>query len=154
MVIHNPDAGRSGIYTSETVAGDSNPRIVNATLVGRATTSVNASGDDSASQFGILFADNTDQIRMANVLIANFTNGCFQVNDGADLSQIDPDIPGPNYLDGVHCANNNGGNGGFGVLSSSGVANLPAETRAPTNSPAGPDAVSYTHLTLPTTPYV
>ena len=154
MVIHNPDEGRSGIYASETVAGDSNPRIVNATLVGRASTSVNASGDDSASQFGVLFADNTDQIRMANVLIANFTNGCFQVNDGADLSQIDPDIPGPNYLDGVHCANNNGGNGGFGAISSSGVAGFPAETLAPTNSPAGPDANGHVYYNGGSNPIV
>jgi len=111
MVIHNPDEGRSGIYASETIAGDSNPRIVNATLVGRATQSINATNDEAASQVGILFADNTDQIRLANVLIANFTNGCFIANDGADLSGIDTTIPGPTYLDGVHCANNNGGNG-------------------------------------------
>jgi len=137
MVIHNPDEGRSGIYASETVEGDSNPRIVNATLVGRASASINATNDDAASQVGILFADNTDQIRMANVLIANFTNGCFVANDGADLSQIDTNIPGPNYLDGVHCANNNGGNGGFGPIRSSAVAGFPSETLAPTNSPAG-----------------
>ena len=103
MVIHNPDEGRAGIYASETIAGDSNLRIVNATLVGRASQSINTTNDDSASQVGILFADNTDQIRLANVLIANFTNGCFIANDGADLSAIDTAIPGPNYLDGVHC---------------------------------------------------
>jgi len=134
MVIHNPDAGRSGIYASETIAGDSNPRIVNATLVGRASQSINATNDDSASQVGILFADNTDQIRLANVLIANFTNGCFIANDGADLSGIDTTIPGPTYLDGVHCANNNGGNGGFGPIRSSAVAGFPAGTVAPNNS--------------------
>ena len=39
MVIHLPDEGRSGIYACETIAGDSNPRIVNATLVGRAMMS-------------------------------------------------------------------------------------------------------------------
>ena len=139
MVIHNPDEGRSGIYASETIAGDSNPRIVNATLVGRATTSVNATNDEAASQVGILFADNTDQIRLANVLIANFTNGCFIANDGADLSQIDTAIPGPNYLDGVHCANNNGANGGFGVVRSSAVAGFPASTISPNNSASGPD---------------
>ena len=134
MVIHNPDEGRSGIYASETIAGDSNPRIVNATLVGRASQSVNATNDDTASQVGILFADNTDQIRMANVLIANFTNGCFIANDGADLSGIDTSIPGPTYLDGVHCANNNGGNGGFGPIRSSAVAGFPDGTVAPNNS--------------------
>ena len=134
MVIHLPDEGRSGIYASETIAGDSNPRIVNATLVGRASESINATNDDSASQVGILFADNTDQIRLANVLIANFTNGCFIANDGADLSQIDTAIPGPNYLDGVHCANNNGGNGGFGPIRASAVAGFPTGTIAPNNS--------------------
>jgi len=134
MVIHNPDEGRSGIYASETVAGDSNPRIVNATLVGRASQSINATNDDSANQVGILFADNTDQIRMANVLIANFTNGCFTADDGADLSGIDTTIPGPTYLDGVHCANNNGGNGGFGPIRASATAGFPAGTVAPNNS--------------------
>ena len=134
MVIHNRDEGRSGIYASETIAGDSNPRIVNATLVGRASTSVNATNDDSASQVGILFADNTDQIRMANVLIANFTNGCFIANDGADLTGIDTTIPGPTYLDGVHCANNNGRNGGFGPIRSSAIAGFPDGTIAPNNS--------------------
>lgn len=134
MVIHNPDEGRSGIYASETVTGNSNPRIVNATLVGRASQSINATNDDSASQVGILFADNTDQIRLANVLIANFTNGCFIANDGADLSEIDTAIPSPNYLDGVHCANNNGGNGGFGPIRSSAIAGFPAGTVAPNNS--------------------
>ena len=128
------DEGRSGIYASETLEGNSNPRIVNATLVGRATQSINATNDDSATQVGILFADNTDQIRMANVLIANFTNGCFIAEDGADLSGIDTTIPGPTYLDGVHCANNNGGNGGFGPIRSSAVAGFPAGTVAPNNS--------------------
>ena len=134
MVIHNPDEGRSGIYASETVEGNSNPRIVNATLVGRASQSINATNDNSATQVGILFADNTDQIRLANVLIANFTNGCFIAEDGADLSGIDTTIPGPTYLDGVHCANNNGGNGGFGPIRDSAIAGFPAGTVAPNNS--------------------
>lgn len=134
MVIHNRDEGRSGIYASETIAGDSNPRIVNATLVGRASQSINATNDDTASQVGILFADNTDQIRLANVLIANFTNGCFIANDGADLSGLDVSTPGPNYVDGVHCANNNGANGGFGIIRSSAVSGFPAGTIAPNNS--------------------
>jgi len=134
MVIHNSDSGRSGIYASETTAGNSNPRIVNATLVGRASQSINATNDNSQNQVGILFADNTDQIRMANVLIANFTNGCFTADDGADLSGIDTTIPGPTYLDGVHCANNAGGNGGFGPVRASAVAGFPAGTVAPNNS--------------------
>jgi len=118
MVIHNRDSdgssGRSGIYASETADGNSNPRIVNATLVGRDSSSESAGDNDS--EFGILFADNTDQIRMANVLIANFRNGCYEANDGADLSQIDITVPGPNYIDGIHCANEAGANSNFGIV--------------------------------------
>ena len=118
MVIHNRDedssSGRSGIYASETIEGDSNPRIVNVSLIGRDSASVSAGANDN--EFGILFADNTDQIRMANVLIANFRNGCFEVDSGANLDQIDLTIPGPNYIDGIHCANEAGGNGNFGVV--------------------------------------
>ena len=118
MVIHNRDAdgssGRSGIYASETVDGDSNPRIVNATLVGRDSTSQSAGDGDN--EFGILFADNTDQVRMGNVLIANFRHGCYEADEGADLSQIDITVPGPNYIDGIHCAHEAGPNGNFGVV--------------------------------------
>lgn len=118
MVIHNRDAdgstGRSGIYASETTEGDSNPRIVNASLIGRDAASESAG--DTDNEFGILFADNTDQIRMANVLIANFRNGCFEVDSAANLDQIDQTIPGPNYIDGIHCANEAGANGNFGVV--------------------------------------
>lgn len=135
MVIHNRDAdgssGRSGIYASETVAGDSNPRIVNATLVGRDNSSEFAGDGDN--EFGILFADNTDQIRMANVLIANFRHGCYEADSGADLSQIDTTVPGPNYLDGIHCANEVGANPGFGVVRDGSVG-FPAETIAANNS--------------------
>ena len=135
MVIHNPDAdgstGRSGIYASETVAGNSNPRLVNVTLVGRDNSS--EQGDLDANEFGILFADNTDQIRMGNVLIANFRNGCFEVDSAANLSQIDSDIPGPNYLDGVHCANEAGANGNFGVVRAGSIG-FPAGTVAANNS--------------------
>ena len=118
MVIHNRDAdgssGRAGIYASETIEGNSNPRIVNASLIGRDSTSESAGDNDN--EFGILFADNTDQIRLANVLIANFRYGCYEVDDGADLSEIDLTLPGPNYIDGVHCANEAGANGNFGVV--------------------------------------
>ena len=133
MVIHNPDEGRSGIYASETTTGDSFPRIVNATLVGRASASTQAPG--TGNQYGILFADNTDAIRLANVLIADFTNGCFEVNAGADLSAIDTAAPG-SYLDGVHCANNNGANSNFGVVEPGSVG-LPASTIAPNNNNSG-----------------
>jgi len=133
MVIHNADSGRSGIYASETTAGDSNPRIVNATLVGRDGASVNASGDAAANEFGILFADNTDQIRMANVLIANFRDGCYEADSGADLTGIDTTIPGPTYLDGVHCANEAGANGNFGIVRA-GSTGFPAGTVAANGS--------------------
>ena len=147
LVIHNPDpdggTGRSGIYASETVEGDSNPRIVNATLVGRDSESTPAASDPDANEFGILFADNTDQIRLGNVLIANFRNGCFEADDGADLSGIDTDIPGPTYLDGVHCANEAGPNPvEFGVVRADAVG-FPASTIAPNNSPNEDGLVYY-----------
>ena len=145
MVIHNPDAdgsvGRSGIYASETVDGNSNPRIVNATLVGRDNASL--PGEAGDNEYGILFADNTDQIRLANVLIANFRNGCFEADSGADLSGIDTDVPGPTYLDGVHCANEAGPNPtGFGEVREGSVG-FPDATIAPSNSLNGQGLVYY-----------
>ena len=137
MVIHNLDTdgstGRAGIYASETSAGNSNPRIVNATLVGRDNSSESGASDTAVNEFGILFADNTDQIRMGNVLIANFRNGCFEADSGADLSDIDNNVPGPNYLDGVHCANEAGANGNFGVVRSDSIG-FPSGTVASNNS--------------------
>jgi len=145
MVIHDRDAdgsvGRSGIYASETADGDSNPRIVNATLVGRDNSSVPGEADDN--EYGILFADNTDQIRLANVLIANFRNGCFEADTGADLSGIDTNVPGPTYLDGVHCANEAGPNpAGFGEVRDGSIG-FPEETLAPFNSLNGQGLVYY-----------
>ncbi len=135
LVIHNRDAdgssGRSGIYASETANGDSNPRIVNATLVGRDNSS--EVGGVDANEFGILFADNTDQIRLANVLIANFRNGCYEADTAADLSAIDTDIPGPTYLDGVHCSNEAGANPNFGIVRT-GSTDFPVGTVAANNS--------------------
>lgn len=147
LVIHSSDSGRSGIYASETAAGDSNPRIVNATLMGRDNTSEPAATDTSANEFGILFADNTDNIRMANVLIANFRNGCFEVDSQADLSGIDTAIPGPSYLDGVHCANEAGANGQFGIVRS-GSTGFPAGTVAP-NGSNGDGLVYYNGVAAP-----
>ena len=149
MVIHNSDSGRSGIYASETATGNSNPRIVNATLVGRDGESTSAASDETANEFGILFADNTDQIRMANVLIANFRNGCFEVDDGADLTDIDTSVPGPNYLDGVHCANEAGGNGQFGIVRND-ATGFPAGTVAP-NGSNGDGFVYYNGAAAPIT---
>ncbi len=147
MVIHNRDTdgstGRSGIYASETVAGDSNPRIVNATLVGRDNESIPASADDTANEFGILFADNTNEIRMANVLIVNFRNGCYEADSGADLSGIDTMIPGPSYLDGVHCANEAGANpADFGVARA-GTLDFPLGTSDPINNNQNVDGLTY-----------
>jgi len=135
LVIHDRDIdsslGRAGIYASETEEGDSNPRIVNATLVGRDSTSESAGSDDN--EFGILFADNTDQIRMGNVLIANFRNGCYEADSAANLSEIDTSTPGPNYLNGVHCAHEAGANGNFGVVREGSVG-FPGSTVATNNS--------------------
>ncbi|MEM9070089.1 MAG: hypothetical protein AAGE52_16400 [Myxococcota bacterium] len=137
MVIHDRDpdgsTGRSGIYASETADGDSNPRIVNATLVGRDMSSESGLADDSASEFGILFADNSDQIRLGNVVIANFRNGCVEIDEGSDLSAVDTDAPGPTYLDGVHCAHEAGGNPDLIVVRDENVG-LPDLTVAPTDS--------------------
>ena len=135
MVIHNRDTdattGRAGIYASRTPLGTSNPRIVNATLVGRDSTS--EGGDTSVNEFGILFADNLNSIRMGNVLIANFRNGCYEADTAADLSNIDTTIPGPQYIDGVHCANEAGPNGNFGVVRDGSVG-FPIDTVAANNS--------------------
>jgi len=152
MVIHDrdPDAssGRSGIYASETAEGNSNPRIVNATLVGRDAASVPA--DETDSEFGILFADNTDQIRLANVLIANFRNGCYSAQSGANLQDIDTDVPGPTYLDGVHCANEAGPNPTFGVVTADAQGFSAGVVAAP-NSINGNGLVYYNGVSHPIT---
>jgi len=115
MVIHRPDSGRSGIYASATdSASTASPRFVNVTLVGRDSTSESAVADDSAREFGILFADNFAHGRYGNILIANFRNGCYEVEPTADISA-------PGYIDGIHCANEAGPNGNFGVVRAGGV---------------------------------
>ena len=116
MVIHRPDSGRSGIYAaaSAQTAGLSNPRIVNATLVGRDNSSESAANDATAREFGILFADNITQARYGNILIANFRNGCYEVEPTADLSSV-------GYVDGIHCANEAGANGNFNVVREGGT---------------------------------
>jgi len=159
MVIHAPDSdgfnpttntgGRSGIYASASALSPaapgvalSNPRIVNATLVGRDNASTAAPGDATATEFGILFADNTNRVRMGNILIANFRNGCYQANDNADLSLIDTVIPG-DYLDGVHCANEAGPNGAaFGVAVTGGSL-LPSGTSDPANNNVNGNGLVY-----------
>ena len=147
LVIHNPDpigtTGRSGIYASETLEGNSNPRIVNATLFGRDNESIPSASNEDANEFGILLADNTDQIRLANVLIANFRHGCIEADDGADLSGIDTDIPGPTYLDGVHCANEAGPNPTEFVVVRDDATGFPEGVIAPNNSPNSDGIVYY-----------
>ncbi|MEO0325420.1 MAG: hypothetical protein AAF447_20860 [Myxococcota bacterium] len=146
MVIHTPDpdgsTGRAGIYASETAEGDSHPRIVNATLVGRDMTSESAAADASAGEFGILFADNSDQIRLGNVLIANFRHGCVEVDEGSDLSAIDTDAPGPTYLDGVHCAHELGGNDDLVLVREANVG-LPDLSVAPRDARNGNGLLTY-----------
>lgn len=90
-------------------------------------------GGADANEFGILFADNTDRIRLANVLIANFRNGCYEADSAADLSGIDTNIPGPTYLDGVHCTNEAGANPDFGMVRA-GSTGFPPGTVAANNS--------------------
>jgi len=120
----------------------SNPRIVNATLVGRDNASTAAPGDYTATEFGILFADNTNRVRMGNILIANFRNGCYQANTNADLSLINAAIPG-DYLDGVHCANEAGPNGAaFGVAVTGGSL-LPLGTSNPANNNVNGNGLVY-----------
>ena len=116
MAIHRPESGRAGIYAAatSTEAGTSNPRIVNVTLVGRDDSSESAADDPSAREFGILFADNLTQGRFGNIVIANFRNGCYEVEPTADISNL-------GYFDGVHCANEAGGNGSFAIVRDGGV---------------------------------
>lgn len=140
LVIHEQDpdgsVGRSGIYASESEEGNSNPRIVNATLIGRDQTIESGVDNDSANEFGLLLADNTDQIRLANVLIFNFRNGCFEADEGADLSNIGPSVSGPTYLDGVHCAHRGGALEDFGIVRDTAVGfpTEPVPTVAEQNS--------------------
>ena len=103
------------------------------TLVGRDSESVPAAniGD---REFGILFADNTDGIRLANVLIANFRHGCFEAEGFADLGAISPGLFTDSYLDGVHCANEAGPNPtAFGIVRDDALGFAP-DVVAPNNS--------------------
>ena len=113
LVIHRPElyngvsGGRAGIYASNS---NSLPLFVNATLAGRDSTSVNANSIDSR-EFGIVFADNSSQIRIANMLIVNFRNGCYEVDDSSDLSAVslgESDVT-QSFIDGVHCGHENSG---------------------------------------------
>ena len=125
-------SGRAGIYASRsTIVRTSNPRFVNVTLMGRDDTSVQIGADDAANEFGILFADNTNQGRFANILIANYRNGCIATSEQADLSGFSTNTG--SYFDGIHCANEAGGNPSFRV-NRTGTTGLPAGVVAANNS--------------------
>ena len=113
LVIHRPEfydgasGGRAGIYASNS---NSLPLFVNITLAGRDTSSNNAITVDN-QEFGIVFADSSSGIRMANTLISNFRNGCYEVGDNVDLSAMslgEIDIT-QSFIDGVHCGHERSG---------------------------------------------
>jgi len=113
LVIHRPEVydgasgGRAGIYASNS---NSLPLFVNITLAGRDTSSNNAITIEN-QEFGIVFADSSSGIRMANTLISNFRNGCYEVSDNADLSTMslgEADIT-QSFIDGVHCGHERSG---------------------------------------------
>lgn len=97
--------GRAGIY-----AGGSNsmPLFVNATLVGRDNDSTAPdSSDNNNDEVGIIFASDITTVRLANVLIANYRNACYELKSGANLSALGIGLGDPtvNFIDGLHCAN-------------------------------------------------
>lgn len=98
--------GRAGIYAS---GANSLPLFVNVTLAGRDITSI-SSGLLDDREFGIVFADNTTQVRMANMVVSNFRNGCYEVDSSSDLSSIGlgSDITA-GFIDGVHCGHEQSG---------------------------------------------
>ena len=112
----NPDGGRAGIYAGSTsgVTDTTNPLLVNITLAGRDNSSISSLASD-AREFGILFADGTQQIRMANMVISNFRNGCYEVDSTSDLSAITfnsvVDLTA-SFIDGVHCGHEQANNSG------------------------------------------
>ncbi len=131
LSIHRATSGRAGIYASRSsIVTTSNPRFVNVTLMGRDDTSVPITTSDT-NEFGILFADFTNQGRFANILIANYRNGCIATSEGADLSGFSTNTG--SYFDGIHCANEAGANGSFQV-NRTGTTGLPTGVVAANNS--------------------
>ena len=113
LVIHRPEfydgvsGGRAGIYASN---GNSLPLFVNVTLAGSDTTSKNSISANNR-EFGILFADNSSQIRIANTIILNFRNGCYEVDETSNLSAMslgNTDIT-QGFMGGVHCGHERSG---------------------------------------------
>ena len=113
LVIHRPSlydgvsGGRAGIYAANS---DSQPLFVNVTLVGRDPTSNNSISTEER-EVGVIFAENSSQFRMANTLILNFRNGCYEVDATSDLSIVSlssADLT-QSFMGGVHCGHENSG---------------------------------------------
>ncbi len=126
--------GRAGIYAS---GAASRPLFANVTLVGR-DDSVQVSTGDAIREVGVIFAESTSDMRLVNTIIANFRNGCYEVDDSSDLSALgidgtsdDNTTSTPGYIDGVHCVTEEGFLGGLstsgGLIRAGGVdLSLPA----------------------------
>lgn len=142
LVIHRPgiynsiSGGRAGIYGSD---ANSNPLFVNVTLAGRDTTSQNAA-NTAQREFGIVFADGITQFRMANTVVSNFRNGCYEIDASSQLSGIvfsASDLTA-SFIDGVHCGHENSGLAGnvfvpFLVRSGDDTDNIPDSVRGDNN---------------------
>lgn len=135
----SPGGGRAGIYAGSSNATPdlTNPLLVNITLAGRDDSSISSLAPD-AREFGILFADGTEKIRMANMVISNFRNGCYEVDSTSNLSGIgtsDADL-NVGFIDGVHCGHEQFGlpnNDGWLLRSGISTDNLPGGSRGDSN---------------------
>ncbi len=115
LVIHRPEiyslasntGGRAGIYAS---GANSLPLFINVTLAGRDTTSI-SSVNVNDREFGIIFADNSTQFRLANSIVSNFRHGCYEVDATSDLSGITASgaVMTDSFIDGVHCGHEQSG---------------------------------------------
>jgi hypothetical protein len=120
LVIHSPGlfppgidqgvGGRAGIRAGGNPTKA--PLIVNATLVGRDNSQ--ALPGNFSREFGLLFEDGLTSVRIANMAIANFRNGCYEIGENnefgenVDLSSmalLSPAANDSNFVDGVHCVN-------------------------------------------------
>lgn len=112
MVIHREVVssidGRAGLFAKGVT---SNPLITNLTLIGRDVDGDLASA--TSDEYGIIFGESVTNIRLSNVFIYNFEDGCYQVTGAsgneADLSSIGVAVPANitsgSFIDGVHCVN-------------------------------------------------
>ncbi|MGB5325135.1 MAG: hypothetical protein WBN40_06905, partial [Pseudomonadales bacterium] len=96
--------GRSGIRAA---GADVAPLIINATLFGNDNDNIIETGS-ADREFGLLFEENTNQARLANIAIVNFRNGCYEVGADVDLSTMslngEPESH-TSFVDGIHCTN-------------------------------------------------